>query len=231
MKYLKKYILIISVLLFFYSCKDFLSGRDRKTKIYGIVTDDVSGKKLENVKLTVKLENVKDNSYEETGIYTYTDKNGYYELEYKNIDGINTLIPEKDGYVFVLANSHYPYIPTGTETEINIELTKIGPAKMNIITYTGDMNNMSDRLSNVRVSVLKRHKDDNTTYPISIDTIKYTNDIGECYIEFEEEKEYNYFLKPEKEGYFYDRWGNNYYILTSRPGHISRIGLELTEIK
>jgi len=238
MKPIKITISILIVLISLQSCKDFFQGAKRNTKVYGTVKDDITGELLDNVKISVKLMDYEVNVpvYEETDEYTYTDENGYYEIKYKNISGINKLIPTRDDYVFVIFNSQYPQIPYGAETEINVEMTKIGPAKCNIITYEINPDNSHDysnRISDVKITVLRRLKEDNNTiYPVSVDTVKYTNDTGECYIEYWEEKEYHYFLKPEIDGYTYYYGGYDYYILGSyTQGHPKNLALGMRQEK
>jgi len=205
---MKKLLYLITIfIILIQSCnKD--GFKSRYTKAYGTVTDSETGEPLSEVKLEIKKMIFETSGYtlEETGQYTYTDQNGYYEFKFKNLEGFNVIVPEKEGYVFILFNSNYPQIPTGMKTEINIELTKIGPA----IVEGKVTDNFNNLLNNVKLSILRRPKNDNTSYPISIDTVTYSDIDGLYHIEYREEEDYNYFIKPEKDGYYYELWGEDY---------------------
>ncbi|MCD4793549.1 MAG: carboxypeptidase-like regulatory domain-containing protein [Bacteroidales bacterium] len=238
MKPYKLLTLIFLSTLFLQSCERLLTGRSNKNKVHGTVTDKETGEAIKDVKLTIYIEDFdRTNGEDEVTEHTaYTDDNGDYDLKFKREDGTHYYIkPTHDNYTLVILNGWYPNLENGLENEINFEMTKIGPAKINIVTYLinpVNSHDYSNRIPDVKITVLERHEEDNDTYPISVDTIKYTDNTGECYIEYWEKEAFHYFLKPEKEGYTYDKWGYDYYMLGSyTQGHPKNIELGMRQEK
>jgi len=204
-KAMKKLLLILLVIIITQSCKDRIAKEDGHTKVYGTITDKNTGGLLKGIKLEVKISKWDNNIpfYEDTEYSTQTNEKGYYELEYPNIKGQNKLVPVSDDYTYT--EGSYKPIVYNNITEINLKLVKRGKVKIEgvIMHRTPEQNFL---LENVKISVLKRSIG-NANYPETTGIETFTDSEGKYYIEYEGDKNYNFFLKPEKEGYYYEYHG------------------------
>jgi len=218
-----KYISIIIFILSLQSCAWFF-GADIKTTVTGTVIDSISRQPIEGVKLEIVICTIEHSFsvYKTTDIATYSDYNGHYELIYKNIDGFQYLKPTHDEYAYlgtgIPPTISYPPVGKGGTYEYNITMIKRGKVKIE-----GDV--MCDEedfywLPDVKISLLKR-ADGSANYPDTIGIYTYTDANGHFYIEFDGDENYEFFLKPEKEGYSYN-WGGSDYIeiINLDPGYV-----------
>ncbi|MCD4793547.1 MAG: hypothetical protein K8R54_09960 [Bacteroidales bacterium] len=221
MKAYKLLTLIILSALFLQSCERLLTGRSNKNKVHGTVTDKETGEAIKDVKLTIYIEDFDRTNGEDevTEHFAYTDDNGDYDLKFKREDGTHYYIkPTHEDYVYGIKNGWYPNLENGLENEINFEMEKRG-----VVKIKGDARFEFDDtfvwLENVRIFVLKRVIG-NTNYPESIGIETYTNNLGEFNIEFEGDEEFEFFLKPEKTGYYYE-WNELDYLQVNNvnPGY------------
>ena len=181
------------------SCSWF-TGVKPYTKQYGYVTD-TNGVAIANVKFTV-LESDDWRTWKETEHVFYSDETGYYEVQFNHDSNKDyKLKPTHNEYVYSLKIPNgYPNFGKGGEEELNIEMVKIGKVKINGDAICRDNNPVW--LEGVKISLLKRLLE-SSDYPNLTDISTFTNGNGEFYIEYEGDENYEYFLKPEKEGYYY----------------------------
>jgi len=215
-------VILILSLIFISSCNKVVILSPNNI-VLGYVTDTL-GVALENIKLTifVKYEDT------ETEHSTVTNSEGYYYIKYKRKADIHYYVkPTSENYIYPILNNNYPAIANGAkENNIDIEMVKLGKVKIegNVMCSDEDFY----WLDSVKISVLKR-PNGNTDYPEELGIEVYTNsDKGSFYIEYEGDENYEYFLKPEKEGYYYNRGEEDYlqYVNTD-PGYIIGTGLEM----
>ncbi|MCF6365844.1 MAG: hypothetical protein L3J35_06525 [Bacteroidales bacterium] len=228
-----KYILFSAAVIFFavniQSCKYNIFGAPTFVKQNGYITDTL-GNGISNVRLdTLKAEEFFGKT-EKTDYVFYTDKNGHYEIYIDNNDYIYYIDMTHPDYIYpVRNNSPYPQTSRGESVEErNYQMVKKGPVKIK-----GDIRYVSPDLTywldSVKVSVLKRPVG-NTNYPDNTGIYAYTNENGIFYLEYPEDKNYEFFLKPEKEGYYYD--GGYYFEDCSKaknydPGYVISWGFEM----
>ncbi|MEA2041858.1 MAG: hypothetical protein U9N85_04820 [Bacteroidota bacterium] len=171
----------------------------------GYITDKETGEAIENVKITILKAEEYFGETEETDYIFYTDEEGYYKIKIDNTDYVYYMQMTHDEYIYPLPqNNTYPQVIVGfPEEAINYEMVKLGPVKID-----GDVRHWHDgtftRLENAKISVLKREIG-NTDYPDTTGIKTFSDANGQFYIEYEGDKNYEYFLKPEKEGYYYDK--------------------------
>jgi len=207
------------------SCEKNLRGYYKNTFVEGYVIDSLSGEPIENVKLEIKILEIEgfSSGYIDTGLVTYSDASGFYKFEFKNIDEATYLFPTHNDYIFT---KNEPTVSWGLKNELNITMLKRGKVKIegDAVCYNDD----PFWLDSVKISVLKR-KIGNNDYPITAGVEAYTNDEGKYYLEFEGDENYEFFLKPEKEGYFYERYDLDYVKTLSNtdPGYTMTIYLEM----
>jgi len=232
MKKISIILLLISTFIL-QSCEKWTYWSTKKNIIYGYVTDKETGEPLENIKMTVHFEDydVMTGLEEATEHFAYTDNEGYYYIKYKREAGnYYCLVPTHNDYIYPILNNWYPPIANGVkENEINFEMAKIGKVKIE-----GDVRcpgNTPYFLENVKISVLTRPID-NTNYPDTTGIKTFTDADGQFYIEYEGDENYEFFLKPEKEGYYYE-WGEEDYIKSynTDPGYVIGAILEMKKDK
>ena len=224
-------IMILVVMFSLQSCKKMflkLIANDYYEQ-YGYITDTL-GTGIENVNLTVLKAECHTCSREETDIIFYTNDKGYYEIYIDNADFVYYMKITHDEYIYPLLNTSYPQIHSGKPIEErNFEMVKLGKVKIE-----GDIRYRFPDLTfywieNAKISVLKRAIG-NTQYPTATGIEVFSNSDGKFYIEYEPDAEYEFFLKPEKEGYYYDRGsvvencGNSKNI---DPGYIIKYDFEM----
>ena len=207
MKYFKITITILLIMVISQSCKWFYrNAQDKKIQQLGYITDTLEVG-IPNVKITVLKADTYTSSKEETDMVFYTDNNGYYKINIDNNDYLYYMKMTHEQYVYpLIQNNDYPQIvPYISDEEYNYEMVKIGKVKIEgTIMYRTNEENFL--LENVKVSVLKR-KTGNLNYPETTGIETYTNTDGKYHIEYEGDKNYDFFLKPEKEGYYYEHYG------------------------
>ncbi|MCD4793546.1 MAG: hypothetical protein K8R54_09955 [Bacteroidales bacterium] len=228
MKLYKLLTLIILSTLFLQSCERLLTGRSNKNKVHGTVTDKETGEAIKDVKLTIYIEDFDRTNGEDevTEHFAYTDDNGDYDLKFKREDGTHYYIkPTHEDYVYGIKNGWYPNLENGLENEINFEMEEI-----DIVKISGSVIGPYDNIENAKVSVLKRNND-NTNYPQTTGTEVFSNTSGEFYIEFEGDENYEFFLKPEKEGYYFENYDGLDYVEVDNlnPGYIISIYFHMSE--
>ncbi len=200
MKTIKIIIPVLFIILSLNSC-NFWMGSNSSIERHGHVTD-TNGVAIPNVKLTVLVADDYTGYGEETEFVYFTDESGYYELEFEhNSDKTYRLKPTHDNYIYPLISSgkYYPHI--NTVGEKNFEMVKLGKVKIEgLIMCDG---NDPYFIPNVKMSILKR-KLEGTDYPDTTGVYTYTDDNGEYYLEYEGDENYEFFIKPEKDGFFYE---------------------------
>ena len=221
MKTYKIIILIFLGTIFMQSCERLLTGRSNKNKVHGTVTDKETGEAIKDVKLTIYIEDFdRTNGEDEVTEHTaYTDDNGDYDLKFKREDGTFYYIkPTHKDYIYGIKNGWYPNLENGLENEINFEMEK-----KEVVKIKGDARFEFDDtfvwLDNVGIYVLKRVIG-NTSYPESTGIETYTDNLGKFNVEFEGDEEFEFFLKPEKTGYYYE-WDELDYLQVNNvnPGY------------
>jgi len=204
MKHLKITIVFLFIVLIFQSC-DLLDRnlKDRHIEQQGYITDTL-GVGIENVKITVLKAEDHSAEKEETDMVYYTDSKGYYKINIDNEGYIYYMKMTHNEYIYVVkpGNFAYPQIAhfQSDDEERNYEMVKLGKVKIKGNAKCSDGNPFW--LENVKITVLKRQIG-NEDYPVETGIETYTSAEGKYYIEYEGDKNYEFFLKPEKEGYFY----------------------------
>ncbi|MCF6365843.1 MAG: hypothetical protein L3J35_06520 [Bacteroidales bacterium] len=200
-----KYILFSAAVIFFavniQSCKRLIWGASKYSRQYGYITDTL-GNGISKVKMKLYKSEEYDGELEETDYIFYTDKNGYYDIEVKN--GIYYIDMTHPDYIYpVRNNSPYPQLYKGGEPyeDTNYQMVKKGPVK--IKGYIMCDEDSTYWIDSVKISVLKRPVG-NANYPDTTGIYTYTNENGYYYIEYEGNENYEFFLKPEKNGYYYE---------------------------
>jgi hypothetical protein len=202
-----KFLLVFVVVIFsLQSCKWFIGlSQGNFCEQHGYITD-TNGVGISNVKITVLKSDGHLTTPEETNRFFYTDYNGYYNIYIDNSDSVYYMKMTHDDYIYPMLNLHrYPQISYAhlqqEDEEINFEMIKKGKVKIegHAMCDEGDFY----WLPNVKFSLLKR-PNGNTAYPDTTGIKTYTDNDGYYYIEFEGNKNYEFFLKPEKDGYYYD---------------------------
>ena len=203
MKTLKQIIISIGLLfliLNLQSCYWFF-GAKSYCKQFGYVVD-TNGVGISDVKLTV-IETEDWETWTETNMIYYSEDNGYYDVKFDfELKKDYLLIPTHDEYVYpTKVPNSYPMIVKGQEVEENITMVKRGKVKIE-----GDVRCRYPDLTfiwldSVKISVLKREIG-SSIYPQETGVYTYSNNEAQYYIEFEGDKNYEFFLKPQKEGYY-----------------------------
>jgi len=220
------FILIIMVIstVFLNSCRKTIFGVDKYSTISGTITNEETGEPIENAKLIVYTDdfNRTTNSNLETGDIAYSDEEGHYSFEFKRkVDDYYFIRPTHDSYVFGVVNGWYPTV-NGGESEINFEMQDKFKIKIE-----GDVRyEFEDTfiwLDSVKISILKR-PNGNSNYPEATGIETYSNN-GLFYIEYEGDENYEFFIKPEKNEYYYLKEDLDYKNIESiNPGHIKNVG-------
>jgi len=178
----------------------------KRIKQHGYITDTLSNG-ISDVKITIlKSDNWTGNG-EETEMVFYTDETGYYKIKIDNTDYVYRMKMTHDEYIYPIPQPQilYPQISPGiTDEDRNYQMVKLGKVKIE-----GDVRFRYPDLTfywleNVKISILKR-PNGSTNYPDTTGIKTFSDANGQFYIEYEGDKNYEFFLKPEKAGYYYDR--------------------------
>jgi hypothetical protein len=230
-------LLLIFITIAFQSCNWWINLFPVNPKIeqHGYITDTL-GTGINKVKITVLESDDYDGYGEETDMVFYTDENGYYEIKMDNSEYIYYMKMTHDEYIYPIPQPQlgWPQIATYIEEEdINHEMVKRGKVKIE-----GDVRYLRPDLTyywmpEVKISVLKREIG-NTNYPDTTGEVSYTNENGLFYIEFEGDENYEFFLKPQKEGYYYSNLYHEGTILEDcasckniDPGYVIEFGFKM----
>ncbi len=194
-----KLIPILFVIIMMQSCS-WITGVDATIKKHGYITD-MNGVGIPNVKLTVLVADNFTSADEETDLIYSTDNTGYYDFEFAwENDFVYRLKPTHNEYIYVI-NSKYPHIAVAgleRDEELNLEMMNLSKNKvMGWVRANGHF------LEQAKVILLKREID-NLDYPLTTDIHAISDSSGNYYIEFDNENNYEYFLKPEKNNYTID---------------------------
>ena len=232
MKHLKITIVFLFIVLIFQSC-DLLDRnlKDRHIEQQGYITDTL-GVGIENVKITVLKAEDHSAEKEETDMVYYTDSKGYYKINIDNEGYIYYMKMTHNEYIYVVkpGNFAYPQIAhfQSDDEERNYEMVKLGKVKIKGDVLCRDGGPF--RLENVKISILKRNNG-SPDYPNILVEETYTDSEGEYYIEYEGDKNSEFFLKPEKEGYYYNWRDLDYSPLSNTdPGYIIGGGLTMKKV-
>jgi len=203
-----KYTLIllftIITAIHFQSCKYNIFGAPTFVKQNGYITDTL-GNGISKVRLDILKAEEFFTDLEETDYVFYTDENGHYEIDIDNNDYIYYIKMTHPDYIYTTGPNGYPYPQTArgeSDEDRNYQMVKKGPVKIegNAICRDGG----PFWLDSVKVSVLKRPVG-STAYPNTTGIYTFTDENGKFYIEYPEDKDSEFFLKPEKEGYYFDK--------------------------
>ncbi len=199
MKNFKIIIPILLITLSLSSCKLWLGGYTIKK--HGYITDK-NGEAIVNVKLTVLVADDFFERGEETELVYFTDENGYYELTFGyDIDKVYRLKPTHDDFFYYIPeNTKYPQIAVGDKSEQEQNFEMMSLSKNNVIGWVRANGHF---LEQAKIILLKREID-NLDYPLTTDIHAISDSSGNYYIEFDNENNYEYFLKPEKNNYSID---------------------------
>jgi len=224
-------LLLIFITIAFQSCNWWINLFPVNPKIeqHGYITDTL-GTGINKVKITVLESDDYDGYGEETDMVFYTDENGYYEIKMDNSEYIYYMKMTHDEYIYPIPQPQlgWPQIATYIEEEdINHEMVKRGKVKIK-----GDVMCRYPFiwLDSVKISVLKREIG-SSIYPQETGVYTYSDNEAQYYIEFEGDENYEFFLKPQKEGYYYN-WNSKDYIEVLNnidPGFVMPIYIEMTE--
>lgn len=225
-------IMIVVSILMLQSCDSIFTGKSSYNEISGTVTDKATNNPIKNVKLTIYIDDlIRTNGPDEvTEHIAYTDDNGFYNIEYKREDGIRYYIkPTHENFVYGFANGWYPSITNGVENEINFEMED-----NSIVRIEGRVDCPQETfywLENVKISILKR-PNNSSNYPETTGEVIFSNNEGKFYIEYIGDKDYEFFLKPEKEGYCFEYGGKDYsQYNNTNPGYVINTGLTMNKTK
>lgn len=207
-------------------------------KQWGYITD-TNGVGIPDVKITVLMAESHLVTPIETNRIFYTDQEGFYDIYIDNSDSVYYMKMTHDEYIYPIPQPQigYPQIAYANiqlEDELyNFEMVKKGKVKIE-----GDVRYLRPDLTyywmpDVKISVLKR-KNGDTNYPDTTGDVAYTDENGLFYIEFEGDENYEFFLKPEKDGYFYSNLYHEGTILEDcasctnlDPGYIIEFGFKM----
>ncbi|MBN2664366.1 MAG: hypothetical protein JXR68_12015 [Bacteroidales bacterium] len=147
----------------------------------------------------------------ETNRIFYTDQDGFYDIYIDNSDSVYYMKMTHDKYIYPIPQPQigYPQIAYA-DIQLEDELYNFIMIKKGKVKIEGQV--MCDYcdtffVSSVKISILRRLIG-NTNYPDAIGINTFTNNKGYYYIEYDGGEEYEYFLKPEKDGYYYyDKYG------------------------
>jgi len=227
-------IYIILILLSNNSCKDYnIFGAPKYVKQNGYITDTL-GNGISGVRLDILKAEEFFGKTEKTDYVFYTDAKGYYDIYIDNNDYIYYIDMTHPDYIYPVKGYNFPYPQTSRGEyyeEINYQMVKKGPVKIkgDVMCRYPDLT--FDWLEGVKISVLKRPLGSNS-YPDTTDIYTFSDENGKFYIEYEGNEIFEFFLKPEKEGYYYNKGSVIDSLGTSKnydPGYVIGYGFELNK--
>jgi len=235
MKTIKYFFLFIAIIFFsinFQSCKRLIWGSSKYAEQKGYVTDTL-GKGISGVKMKILKSEHYFGETEETDYVFYTDENGFYDISIDN-DYIYYIDLTHPDYIYPVKGNNFPYpqLHRGEYyEEINYQMVKKGPVKIKgVVRYVSPDLTTTTWLEGVKISVLKRPLGNNA-YPDTTGIFTFSDENGKYYIEYEGDENFEFFLKPEKDGYYYDYYGIDYVNSPNYDlGYIDKQGFEMKKI-
>lgn len=206
MKNVRLFLMFIVIIISLQSCNLFFKSiQGNFCEQWGYITD-TNGVGIPNVKITVLKSYGHLATPEETNRFFYTDNNGFYYIYIDNSDSVYYMKMTHDDYIYPMLNIHrYPQIAYAhlqqEDEERNYKMVKKGKVKIEgkIMCDGGTPYFIPD----VKISILRRSIE-NSEYPDTIGVKTFTDNNGYYYIEYDGNENYDFFIKPEKDGYYYE---------------------------